>query len=151
MHRYLLLACLPFLIFPESTRADWNQIYLTAGLGADALTDDGRISPPKGPGHVSYGGPVGGDVGWEVSAGIDAQLGQMFVVGAFANLDWSNIDTTGAFHSQLYDSPCQRFRSQKRVDGRWPSWRSSDTLDLGIWPLGLFLVRFRQSAGIGCR
>jgi outer membrane immunogenic protein len=100
MLRYLrLCACLPFLIFPAAAHADWNQIYLSAGVGADALTDDGRISSPNGQGHVLYGGPVGGDVGWEVSAGIDAQLGQMFVVGAFANLDWSNIDTSGTFHS----------------------------------------------------
>ena len=97
--RSFLFACLPFLIFPVLARADWNQIYLSAGVGADALTDDGRIGSPNGQGHVSYGGPVGGDVGWEVGAGIDAQLGQMFVVGAFANLDWSNMDTTGTFHS----------------------------------------------------
>ena len=102
MNRYarsFLCACLPFLIFPTLAKADWNQIYLSAGVGADALTDDGRINPPNNKGHISYGGPVGGDVGWEVSVGIDAQLGQMFVVGAFANFDWSNIDTAGTFHS----------------------------------------------------
>ena len=85
--------------FSCAAHADWNQIYLSAGVGADALTDDGRISPSNGQGHISYRGPVGADVGWEVGGGIDAQLGQMFVVGAFANFDWSNIDTTGAFHS----------------------------------------------------
>ena len=58
-----------------------------------------ELALPTVQGHVSYGGPVGGDVGWEVGTGIDAQLGQMFVVGAFANFDWSNIDTTGTFHS----------------------------------------------------
>jgi outer membrane immunogenic protein len=102
MNRYgrsFLCTCLPFLIFPALARADWNQIYLSAGVGADALTDDGRITPPNGNGHVFYGGPVGGDVGWDVSAGIDAEFNQMFVVGAFASFDWSNIDTQGTFHS----------------------------------------------------
>ena len=97
--RSFLCACLPFFIFPALAHADWNQIYLSAGVGADALADDGRITPPNNKGHISYGGPVGGDVGWDVSAGIDAQLNQMFVVGAFANFDWSNIDTEGTFHS----------------------------------------------------
>jgi outer membrane immunogenic protein len=84
---------------PQCAHADWNQIYLSAGVGADALTDDGRIAPPNKNGHVSYGGPVGADVGWDLSAGIDTELNQMFVVGAFADLDWSNIDTKGMFHS----------------------------------------------------
>ena len=70
MNRYarsFLGACL-LLIFPALARADWNQIYLSAGVGADALTDDGRISPSNQKGHASYGGPVGGDVGWEGAA-----------------------------------------------------------------------------------
>jgi hypothetical protein len=92
-----LCSCCPFCF--RLGQADWNQIYLSAGVGADALTDDGRITPPNGNGHVFYGGPVGGDLGWDVSAGIDAELSQMFVVGAFASFDWSNIDTQGTFHS----------------------------------------------------
>ena len=96
--RYFFVLTLPIL-FSARAHADWNQLYLSAGVGADALTDDGRITPPNGNGHIFYGGPVGGDLGWDVSAGIDAELDQMFVVGAFASFDWSNIDTQGTFHS----------------------------------------------------
>jgi outer membrane immunogenic protein len=101
MNRYarFFFVLMVLFLFPARAHADWNQIYLSAGVGADALTDNGRITPPNQNGHIFYGGPVGGDVGWDVSAGIDAELNQMFVVGAFANFDWSNIDTEGTFHS----------------------------------------------------
>jgi hypothetical protein len=40
----VLMVVLPVTLLGRA-HADWNQIYLSAGVGADALTDDGRITP----------------------------------------------------------------------------------------------------------
>jgi outer membrane immunogenic protein len=132
--RYFFVLTLPFLIFPTLARADWNQIYLSAGVGADALTDDGRITLPNNKGHIFYGGPVGGDVGWDVSAGIDAELNQMFVVGAFANFDWSNIDTEGTFHSDSKTAHVSAFdlKNAWTVGGRAGVLITPSTLVYGL-------------------
>jgi outer membrane immunogenic protein len=129
----VLMVVLPVTLLGRA-HADWNQIYLSAGVGADALTDDGRITPPDKNGHISYGGPVGGDVGWDVSGGIDAELDQMFVVGAFADFDWSNIDTEGTFHSDSTTVHVNAFdfKSAWTVGGRAGVLITPSTLAYGL-------------------
>lgn len=75
--------------------ADWTGAYVGAGLGADAVT--GEIDAVlAGTGSLSAEGLGGGDIGVSLRAGADYQLNKWLVVGAFANLDWSNIETSGS-------------------------------------------------------
>ncbi len=122
------------MTFPALAHADWNQIYLSAGVGADTLTDDGRITPPDTQGHISYGGPIGGDLGWGLGAGVDAQLSQLFVVGAFANFDWSSIDTRGTLHtnSTTVDVSAFELKNAWTVGGRAGVLITSSTLVYGL-------------------
>lgn len=73
----------------------WNQFYIGGGLGADAATTDIDVSSPGGD-AVGINGLGGGDIGATIRAGADLQINQSLVVGAFANYDWSNIESKGS-------------------------------------------------------
>jgi len=45
--RSFLCACVLFLTLPTLAQADWDQFYvLSAGLGADTLTDEAELPRP---------------------------------------------------------------------------------------------------------
>src|SRR4029079_10972488 len=132
--RSFLCACVPFLTLPALAQADWNQFYVSAGVGAGTLTDDGRNNPSDTQGHISYGGPIGGDLGWGLGAGVDAELSRLFVVGAFANFDWSSIDTRGTLHidSTTVDVSAFELKNAWTVGGRAGVLITSSTLVYGL-------------------
>lgn len=97
MWRRFLLRVLPACVWTgltlsPSSADDWNQAYFGLGLGIDGLIGEGVVTTP-GSETISGNGPIGGDLGVSVSAGIDFQPTSMFVVGAFLSYDWSNIQT----------------------------------------------------------
>lgn len=74
---------------------DWSQAYIAIGIGADAVT--GEITATDGGGNsVTADGLGGGDIGLTLRAGVDHQINNWLVLGAFANFDWSNIETTAS-------------------------------------------------------
>ena len=79
----------------------WTEGYLGVGIGADVLSSEVRGALCCA--DLSQSGPVGGDLGISLTAGADYQLNSHFVVGAFVNYDWSNIETTASI-SDGFDS-----------------------------------------------
>lgn len=78
-----------------ATAGDWTQAYIAIGIGADAVT--GEIAAADGFGNsVTADGFGGGDIGLSLRAGADYQINNWLVLGAFANFDWSNIETTAS-------------------------------------------------------
>lgn len=74
---------------------DWTQGYIGLGIGADVLTGRGDVVTAGGD-AVHGEAPFGGDLGLSVTIGADYQVNSVFVVGAFATYDWSNIDTNAS-------------------------------------------------------
>jgi hypothetical protein len=81
-----------------------------------------------------------------LGAGVDAQLSRLFVVGAFANFDWSSIDTRGTLHidSTTVDVSAFELKNAWTVGGRAGVLITSSTLVYGL--LGYSWLDFRQSA-----
>ena len=95
-----------------------------------------------------------------MGAGVDAQLSRLFVVGAFANFDWSSIDTRGTLHidSMTVDVSAFELKNAWTVGGRAGVLITSSTLVYGL--LGYSWLDFdnlritafgleRRLAGIG--
>ena len=74
---------------------DWTQLYVGASGGVDAIVSD--ISGDAGGAGFEANGLGGGDLGLTLRVGGDYQVNSWFVIGAFAQYDWSNIDTQAAF------------------------------------------------------
>lgn len=70
---------------------DWTGFYVGANGGVDAITGDITVATPGG--TLEASGLGGGDLGLTVRVGADYQINSWFVVGAFAQYDWSDIDT----------------------------------------------------------
>lgn len=88
-----IVACLA-LIAPAAA-GDWTQFYIGAGIGADAVT--GKVEAADDFGNaVRAEGMGGGDIGLTLRLGADYQMNNWLVLGAFANFDWSNIETTAS-------------------------------------------------------
>lgn len=82
-------------LLPGAAHAgDWTQVYVGASLGADAVTGEFDATTVFGD-SIRGDGMGGGDIGLSLRIGADYQVNPWFVVGAFANFDWSNIETTG--------------------------------------------------------
>lgn len=71
----------------------WSQIYVGGGVGADAVTLDASITSAVSTDVLELDGLGGGDFGASIRVGADLQVSSLFVLGVFANYDWSNIDT----------------------------------------------------------
>lgn len=88
-------ADLPVKARPMATPvASWSQFYVGAGAGFDFLT--GRTSVVQiggGPG-LTFEGLQGADLGLSAFAGADLQVSQKFVIGVFADYDWSRQRTS---------------------------------------------------------
>ncbi len=71
---------------------DWTQIYVGAGIGADVVSTDIDLSLL---GLVNIGVDDVGTSGFGASLriGADYQVNNWLVVGAFANVDWSQVET----------------------------------------------------------
>ena len=74
----------------------------------------------------------------------------MFVVGAFANFDWSNIDTTGAFHSDSTTVHASAFNLKNAwtVGGRAGVLVSPSTLAYGLLGYSWFDFNNPRVSGI---
>lgn len=72
---------------------DWTQFYAGVSIGADAFT--GALTATDNGNTVVRGsGPFGGDLGASLTIGADYQLNKFLVLGAFAALDWSSVETS---------------------------------------------------------
>jgi len=69
-----------------------------------------------------------------LGAGVDAQLSRLFVVGAFANFDWSSIDTRGTLHidSTTVDVSAFELKNAWTVGGRAGVLITSSTMVYGL-------------------
>ena len=90
-----VLASLAACFAGPAAAGDWTQAYVGVGIGADVLTGQGQFNPATG-GVLQGSAPMGGDLGFSVTAGFDYQLNGFLVAGAFVNYDWSNIDTNAS-------------------------------------------------------
>lgn len=83
---------------------DWTGAYVGGGIGADAAINDISIGSPGAPdSEIASDGLGGGDFGATLKAGLDWQIGSWLVVGAFANYDWSTIETSARFLAESED------------------------------------------------
>ena len=90
-----LALAVSFGLVPVVQAADWSQVYIGAGLGADAIAGEGGVSQ-NGVDAISAEGVGGGDLGLSIRAGADYQISSMFVVGLVGIYDWSNIQTSAS-------------------------------------------------------
>ena len=78
----------------QSPAADWTQFYVGGGIGFDAGTGRSDVAPIGGPVLLAFDGLRGADLGLTATAGFDVQVSPMFVLGMFADYDWSRQSTT---------------------------------------------------------
>lgn len=91
-----LAAGVGLALLAQSTGAfakDWTQIYVGAGIGADVVSTeiDASIGGLADIGADDVGT---GAFGASLRIGADYQVNNWLVVGAFANVDWSEAETT---------------------------------------------------------
>jgi outer membrane immunogenic protein len=78
----------------DASSEDWTQFYVGASAGVDALVGD--VSSDLAGAGLEADGLGGGDLGLTLRLGGDYQVNSWFVIGAFAEYDWSHIDTQAA-------------------------------------------------------
>lgn len=90
-----MLAGIGLALLAPSTSAsakDWTQIYIGAGIGADVVSTEIDASV-AGLADVSADDVGTGAFGGSLRVGADYQVNNWLVVGAFANVDWSEAET----------------------------------------------------------
>jgi outer membrane immunogenic protein len=96
--------------------ASWTQFYLGGGIGINAQTGRSLVTAGGVIGAVfSVEGFQGANLGLSATAGFDFQVSPLFVVGGFADYDWSHGDTTLSVDS--IDGPASV--TALRLDGGW--------------------------------
>lgn len=80
---------------PAPAPASWTQFYVGGGIGLNAETGKTNLAAGGAAAAVfSIDGLEGANLGLSATAGFDVQVSPLFVVGAFADYDWSHQDTT---------------------------------------------------------
>ena len=100
--------------------ASWTQFNVGGGIGLNAET--GRTSVTAGPpisAVFNVDGLEGANLGLSATAGFDLQLSLLFVVGAFADYDWSHQNTTLAVSSPIDALGATFSATTARLDGGW--------------------------------
>jgi outer membrane immunogenic protein len=78
----------------DARSKDWTEFYVGLSGGVDAIVSD--LSADAAGASFDASGLGGGNLGMTLRVGGDYQVNSWFVVGAFAQYDWSNIDTQAA-------------------------------------------------------
>src|SRR5205807_247965 len=72
----------------------WTQAYVGFGFGFDAESGRSAVAPLGGGPGAAIDGLQGVDLGLTATAGFDVQVAPRFVLGGFADYDWSRQKTT---------------------------------------------------------
>lgn len=99
---YALVAGL--LLSTPLAAEDWTGVYIGGGIGADAVLTDVSARPADGQdGRIDAHDFGGGDLGASIKAGGDWQLNNWLLIGAFANYDWSAVETKAGLSGSIED------------------------------------------------
>lgn len=84
---------------------DWTGVYIGGGIGADAVLTDVSVGSQDGDGEgIDAHNFGGGDLGASIKTGGDWQLTNWLLIGAFANYDWSAIETKAGLSGSIEDT-----------------------------------------------
>jgi outer membrane immunogenic protein len=101
----------------QSAPASWTQFYLGGGIGLNAQTGRSLVTAGGVIGATfSVEGFQGANLGLSATAGFDYQVSPLFVVGGFADYDWSQGDTTLTASTSFGDAGSA---TALRLDGGW--------------------------------
>ncbi len=96
---------------------DWTQFYIGTGIGFDVVTGSTAASGGVGAVPVQLDGLQGADLGVSVTDGFDVQVSRWFVLGGFADYDWSRQDTKLSLISTI--GSLSLTTAQSTADGPW--------------------------------
>jgi outer membrane immunogenic protein len=99
-----------------ASASSWTQFYAGGGIGLNAETGKtGLGAGGAADATLNVDGLQGANLGLTATAGFDLQVSPMFVVGAFADYDWSHQDTTITVNT----FPGVFTATSARLDGGW--------------------------------
>jgi outer membrane immunogenic protein len=120
---------------PQPAPASWTQFYVGGGIGFDAERGRSSVNAGGAVGAVfSIEGFQGASLGLSATAGFDLQVAPQFVVGGFADYDWSHQDTTIALNSggNLLSATALRLDGGWTIGGRAGVLLAPDALLYGL-------------------